>query len=506
MTAKQCDRPAYLGRQVLCLVVVLASCAFFVAFRVPYLDEGWYVYAGRSVYEGRLPYRDFCYTQAPLLPYLYGLTTLGGASGLWGGRVVSAVLALTACIVTVAVARRHFGDEAALATGLLLAVSFHAHGFYGAALTYGPSVVWLALSFLTAFSEVREPRRTLAVLAFAMLAVGVRLSAAAVVPVLILYLAGRTPRPGRHAVWAAMYGAALLVLMFAPFSVARLDMVIHETLGYHLAGNEEGCRVARVLRTAGLSALSYGVPIVLALAGLKASRHRAKLIACAGATGALFVAHLVPVTTDPHYFAMLVPTASLGGGYVLMAALSRISARPSMRCVVLCSAVALHGAGQLWEVHRTRLVSDPRPGSHRPDVGLRKMQVAGECIAEHTSDRDALLVLNPGLAVHARRQVLPGLEMGMFAFRPQWDEATCKRHHVVNWPMLLQMVTECQPKVVALGGEEMKRLHRADPRVAQAFGRALTDRYAPVREIKGFGQFRESLMVFVLRGGDRGRS
>ena len=488
-----------MGPLWLCLAMVLMSCAFFVVFRVPYLDEGWYVYAGQSVYEGRLPYRDFCYTQSPLLPYLYGLTTIGGGSGLWGGRIVSAVLALAACVVTAATARRHFGEEAALATGLLLAASFHAHGFYGAALTYGSSVFWLSLSFLVAFSEVREPRRTLAALLFAMLAVGVRLSAAAVLPVLVVYLAGRAARPRRHAVWAAGYAGALLVLMFVPFSVGRLDVVIHETLGYHLAGEEESSRVARILGTLGRSALSYGVLIVLALAGVSSAKDRAKLVACAAATGALFVVHFVPATTDPHYFAMLVPTAALGAGYVLVSALAKVSARGGIRCAVLCSAVALHAAGQLWEVRRTRLVSDPRSGSLTPDVGLRKMQVAGKCIAQHMSDRDALLVLNPGLALHARRQVLPGLGMGMFAFRPQWDEATCKRHHVVNWPMLLRMVAHDRPKVVALGGEEMKRLHRADPEAAGTFMRALTGGYTPVREIKGFGQFRESLVVFVQR-------
>jgi len=408
---------------------------------------------------------------------------------------VSAVLALAACVVTVATARRHFGGRAALGTGLLLAASFHAHGFYGAALTYGPSVFWLSLAFMVAFSDVREPRRTLAAVAFAALAVGVRLSAAAIVPILIVCLAGRTARPRRHAGWAAVYAAGLIVLMFAPFAVGRLDVVIHETLGYHLTGEEGASRAARVLKTLGLSALSYGVLIVFGLAGVRSARHRAELKACGASTAALFVVHLVPATADPHYFAMLVPTAALGAGYVLAA----VSSRARTRCAVLCSAIALHAAGQLWEVHRTRLVSDPRPGGVLPEVGLSGMAAAGQCIAQHTSDRDHLLVLDPGLAIHAGRRVLPGLEMGIFAFRPRWDEGACARHHVVNWPILLGMITQDRPKVVALGGEDMKRVHRADPQTAAAFRHALIDSYDPVREIKQFGQFRESLMVFVRR-------
>ena len=31
-------------------------------------DEGWCLYASRMVAEGMMPYRDFAYTQGPLMP------------------------------------------------------------------------------------------------------------------------------------------------------------------------------------------------------------------------------------------------------------------------------------------------------------------------------------------------------------------------------------------------------------------------------------------------------
>src|SRR5262249_50794946 len=37
------------------------------------IDEGLYLYAGRMVMSGNLPYRDFYYDQAPLLPFAFGL-------------------------------------------------------------------------------------------------------------------------------------------------------------------------------------------------------------------------------------------------------------------------------------------------------------------------------------------------------------------------------------------------------------------------------------------------
>ena len=54
-------------------VAYLALGADFVHFGHINHDEGWYLYASRLVYDGSLPYRDFAFFQAPVLPYLYGL-------------------------------------------------------------------------------------------------------------------------------------------------------------------------------------------------------------------------------------------------------------------------------------------------------------------------------------------------------------------------------------------------------------------------------------------------
>jgi hypothetical protein len=67
----------------------VAGVSLFATFSLAYFflghlnaDEGWYLIAAREVYKGRLPYQDFPFTQAPLLPYLYGLGQMvtGGVS------------------------------------------------------------------------------------------------------------------------------------------------------------------------------------------------------------------------------------------------------------------------------------------------------------------------------------------------------------------------------------------------------------------------------------------
>ena len=55
-------------------------------------DEGWYLYAAQLVHDGKLPYRDFFFTQGPTMPFVYSvLSPLWRSAGsplqgLLGGR------------------------------------------------------------------------------------------------------------------------------------------------------------------------------------------------------------------------------------------------------------------------------------------------------------------------------------------------------------------------------------------------------------------------------------
>ena len=66
----------------LIVLVALSSCVYFAALvyyaavRPIDADEGFYATAARLVWEGKTPYRNFFYQQAPLLPYIY--------SWVWG--------------------------------------------------------------------------------------------------------------------------------------------------------------------------------------------------------------------------------------------------------------------------------------------------------------------------------------------------------------------------------------------------------------------------------------
>src|SRR4051812_12389395 len=97
------------------LAAAAALGLLLVAYGNVFPDEGWYLYAGRMVADGAVPYRDFAHFQTPLAPYLFALAD--------GDRTTGRLLVLACGLATVALtldlARARGGPRALTATALL---------------------------------------------------------------------------------------------------------------------------------------------------------------------------------------------------------------------------------------------------------------------------------------------------------------------------------------------------------------------------------------------------
>lgn len=91
---------------------LLSACAYFACGALyaergePNADEGFYAYASYAVMHGRVPYRDFAYTQTPLLPYIQGAVFSAVGYGVrqerwlnvaWGTLAVALAALLWSC-------------------------------------------------------------------------------------------------------------------------------------------------------------------------------------------------------------------------------------------------------------------------------------------------------------------------------------------------------------------------------------------------------------------------
>ena len=198
--------------------VHLASAAFHVLFGGLNVDEGFYGIAARNVTEGALPYRDFAYSQPPVLPFVngavmrligFGLVQQRSANGLWGA------LALGLCAWLAARRTRPW-------VGLVLALSFslwppwmyfiHLGKAYALTSLAAAAAAWVFLQW------PRAGRKHLVLSVLAALGIGCRLASAPYF--LVLWLAalcdGGLPSP-REAVRAVAELVGLLAVVFLPF-------------------------------------------------------------------------------------------------------------------------------------------------------------------------------------------------------------------------------------------------------------------------------------------------
>jgi len=181
-------------------------------------DEGWYLYAANLVAEGKLPYRDFFYTQGPLLPVVYSLFTgVWQAFGLLGARIFTLALGVLGIVLAVGLAGRLVDETrrpaAQLMTFLLLAVNLYHLYYLAIPKTYALAGLLVIAGFYLLSFE-RGWTALAAGLALA-LSAGARISLGILLPVAGVWLL--FSRPWRRTALFALGGAAGLALAYGGF-------------------------------------------------------------------------------------------------------------------------------------------------------------------------------------------------------------------------------------------------------------------------------------------------
>ena len=116
-------------------------------------DEGWYLYAANLVAEGKMPYRDFFYTQGPMLPIVYSaFTWIWKSFGILGARVFTLAIGVLGILLAAALARRLAPEgrrgEAAIATLLLLGSNLYHVYYVTIPKTYALAALFVMAGFL----------------------------------------------------------------------------------------------------------------------------------------------------------------------------------------------------------------------------------------------------------------------------------------------------------------------------------------------------------------------
>jgi hypothetical protein len=495
------------------VLYALLSAVFVFRGRLNH-DEGWYLYAARLVWRGDLPFRDFAFTQMPLMPYVYGLVQLPEPS-IYLGRLVSFAFGTAAVALCVRVAWREAGRPAAAAVALLC-VAFPT-GVYNLTLvkTYALVAFFLA-AVLAALTSPARPRVAFPIATAA--ATGLvltRTSGVVLAGIVVVYALWRAPdrltrwRAAAPPVIGAVLGGALLLL--DPVSTRFGLSTFHQLLWHHasISTRVDVIVTERIPEWMG-DYWGYLVLVAVALLAVVVSPEvrnyvREKPVHWMMAVGlvAYFALHLVTGQWAPVESAAPVIPVILAMSIVLVFrwCFGPEGTHPATRWAPVAVAAGVLALAVLTVVHPSASGYIVRRDA--PESVAAANDVA-DYVRAHTMPSDRVLALwGQPATLDADRDLVDDATLGVFSYE---DMSTRRARdlHYVNQERLAALLDARTPAAVVLTDVDRflfdyrgaLSLRRADPRVILD---ALERGYRKVHSATGWGTDRPITVDVYLR-------
>lgn len=520
----------------LLLALVLGFCNAWLANLNQ--DEGWYLHSAQLVARGELPYRDFAFTQAPLMPFAYlGALPFVEQWGVLGGRFYTMLLGLSAAGIAAWAAARMTDSEkgtAALLTFMLLTLNCYHSQYTTLVKTYALCSLLLSGGVLFSTWSGTRHGRLASLLAGVLLALaaGTRISALLFIPVVFIWLliGSRRGRSVYECLSFAAGAAITLALLFLPFMLAAPDNFRFFNIGYHSSREMAGGMKQLVYKAGFLSrwAGAYTVAFFLAIALMirrlvrRKSPNRRRLprgqVDSRGTTwlwigaAAISLVHIMAPFPYEDYQAAVFPlfAIAIAVGTVRMA-FEAIRGKAGMKYflwgMLAISTVAAFSSpvNQEWFLlGRDRIWWRLK---EQPDIV--KLQRVGKWLRDESGRRTELLTLDPYLAVESGLRIPNGLAMGPFSYYPELSTAAARKLNVCNREIMEEILRSAEANVAAFSEYSFAI---ASPGIIpvpeqerrQLFS-VLEENYERVGGVENFGQAHTLLKLYRLReDGDSG--
>lgn len=462
-------------------------------------DEGFYAIAARSALEGKLPYRDFAYTQMPLLPYVNGaLMSLSGFS-MDAQRRINVFWGALALLTAVLALWRRFGRwEPGFAAAWCVAFSPQFASFQALGKSYAAAGFFLTASFAAIFWSGSMYRRTIAYAVFGALAAGTRLSLGLpVILALSVLMLESTSWRQRLRVVAIAAGTGMALIL--PFALSAPQQFFFFNFEFHMASVFMRRSLEQLVELWSISPAAL-LCCSAALTGLVSLFRRR-----------LFSELLLLLAASLSVLAALAPRSAYGEYAVpslLIAAMASISAMwatgsmpasPFRHVIWLLPFIAfmhpLPGIGSLdrprsddarglMEVW-THAFALSKPAWLSDEAGAAASVEAAAAYIRETVPPGEILAAVPIVAVDAGRPVIPGTEMGQFSVMGPAEQDRAANLHLTTLPDLQKIVESRRPvAIVAIRGPSSWNFFWQSPSLAlqprasyASFWKAVDDNY-----------------------------
>jgi hypothetical protein len=447
-----------LGFLAASLVVLLTTALLGVVN----LDEGWYAVSARLAARGAVPYRDFAFTQGPLLLYALAPSQLI-APGLLSARLTSVVLSAFGLALLAICVRRLAGTGAVMVFAVLLVATFPELSYWLAitktvALTGACFALALFAVTSTTHRSIWWPIATAAALGVALTRTA-GIAFAVLVVAYCLFTAGDRITRVRVTAIVFFIAAAVGTLGAVSFSRVRWDLYSYHQLAWKGASDRTATIVLRPLKYVRAWPIYSLVGLLALLAIVLDRRVRAWLRAQSAliVVGLGLMSFFLLSTLGGAFFPAEYAAAALPASLALcVIILSRVAlpawAAPRLRVAALLVALALG----LTSLLRTDLLGPP--GWEGAPAATRDIT---RCVnnASHPSDQVLALALEE-VVVATYRKPVPGATLGIFSYQDVGNERASELH-LLNAARLLDALRRRQPSVVVMTDIDQSVLTRA---------------------------------------------
>jgi len=494
------------------LTVGLSSANFFLGNLNQ--DEGWYLYAAKQVAEGKILYRDFMFTQGPMLPLVYGvLFPIVEKLGVAGGRLITTLLGWGAVGLSAWLAARsakRFKGVTALCAFILVGMNVYQGYFMTIVKTYSLCAFFLMAGFV-ALSYANGKRGASAAFwgGFLLaLAACTRLSAGIVLPIAGFWLiwnrrrvypfgGGKTENGGERREakgWRSHFKFLISKLKFIPAWVAfglggglvlagilgsffwiAPKNTCFGLLGYHAGRCPGGIMEWLALKAGFISRFvqayfMFTAGCVLAFLfhhhcrirendgmDLSPQTYARKPPFLQGFISLLWMAgiaitllHFIAPFPYDDYQVMVYP--------LLATALTAmmISRCPEKQLLRIALAVLLVSTAASFSspMNQNWLIRgrDRIWWKFKETPDLMVLQRTAVDLRKRMGEEKLLLTQDTYLAIEARAYVPHGLEMGPFSYYPELSRAQAKALNLVNKEMLIELLLKADAPIAAFSG------------------------------------------------------
>lgn len=469
-------------------------------------DEGWYLYASKLVFQGQIPYRDFAYTQMPLLPYIYGLPQVILFPSIYLGRVTSVLFSTTTLALCILIARRYAGEMGAGLTALLLGTFTYGIYFVSIVKTYALISLLFALVFFVLASNIPDNWKYIFAVIIALFAAMVRLSAIFfMIPIIIYSLAVALRRSTGFSLVAALCIALAGSASF--FFLSDLEAIKWNLITHHISQWGDTPITDRIVRITIQRIpffIQYFNPYVILVFSLLLLAARDVQIK------AMIRPYLYQnpplLVTGIGLVLFSISHLGTGGWYIeyfapaVMVFLPIIAIIFSKICALQKSSSSVFLLQGMLIF--TLLMTPLRHGMQHIDLSggvmpLEEIREVSTYISKHSSSSDRLFALEAlWIAIESDRSVLPGMTMAQFSYQ-NVNGKEAEKLKLVNGKIALEYINDCAATVVVLidGDWQMFKRTGYDDLILQA----LASRYELVLTKEAFGQRSDNVYVYLCR-------